>query len=258
MSAILTTTNGQILTLNNNAIIAPPTDPILKIGVIRPDAEKVKTWGWDAYAVDDWELTIPAYSTSAQTIKASTALSNDTYTINYADYDYYIIEEMLSIPTYSISTIAKGRVEYWIGAYAFEVAEIPGHNFHTLIDPSKDYASRVAAIRATGVGYYSLYWSSATAVTPYSTGAYSVVQTAVAPTLGSGGVITINTPAVTVRGSTTYFVNTFFNAITDILYQWITELWRAPKSNLNLDGWGTKQALQHIITCIDTPTQTLT
>ena len=28
------------------------------------------------------------------------------------------------------------------------------------------------------------------------------------------------------------------NAVTDVRYQYIIEVWRAPKNNLNLDGWG--------------------
>lgn len=256
MSEILTTTNGQILTLNNNAIIAPATDPILKMGILRPDAEIAKVWSWDAYAVDDWGLTIPAYSTTAQTLKA-TAAESQTYTLDYANYTYYIIQNMLSIPEYSISTKAKGRVEYWVGTYLYEICSIPASTYHALVDPSVTYTSRNTAMTVAGYTYKLLYWSSGTAVTPYQTAAYSVVQAAVAPTITSG-VVTINTPNVTMRGSATYFTSTFFNAITDIRFQWRAEMWRAPRGNLNLDGWNYDQLLNHLVDCAESSTHTLT
>ena len=64
-------TNANNIDVTNLASVNVLVKPTLTFSAIRPDAEIVKTWSWDAYAVDDWELTIPAYSTSAQTIKAS-------------------------------------------------------------------------------------------------------------------------------------------------------------------------------------------
>ena len=110
---------------------------------------------------------------------------------------------------------------------------------------------------ATGYTYRSIYWNATTTIAPYSTGVYAPVQTVVAPTISSG-VVTVNTPAVTVRGSTTYFTSTYFDAITDIRYQWIAELYRAPKANLNLDGWGMEQQLKHIVDCVESTTHKLT
>lgn len=237
-------------------VITSPEITTFKMGVIRPDAEIVKTWSWDAYAVNDWELTIPAYSTSAQTIKESTSATG-TYTLDYANYDYFITERMFSIPTYSVSTHNKGRVEYWIGYYAYEVTVIPANSFIAYIDSSVKYTSRNTVVRVAGQAYTSLYWSSGTAVTPYSTAAYSVAQAAVAPTISSG-VLTMKTPTCTVRGSTTYFTSTYFNALTDIRYQWIAELWRAPKNNFNLDGWGVEQTVNHIMSCVNSTTKKLT
>ena len=237
-------------------VITSPEITTFKMGVMRPDAELVKTWSWDAYAVDDWELTIPAYSTSAQTIKASESASG-TYTLDYTNYDYFITERMFSIPTYSVTSHNKGRVEYWIGYYAYEVAIIPANSFIAYIDDSVKYTSRNTTVRAAGAAYTSLYWSSATAVTPYSTAAYSVAQAAATPTISSG-VLTMKTPTCTIRGSTTYFTSTYFNALTDIRYQWIAELWRAPKNNFNLNGWGVEQTVNHIMDCVNSTTKKLT
>jgi len=237
-------------------IITSPEITTLKMGAIRPDAELVKTWSWDAYAVDDWELTIPAYSTTAQTIKESESASG-TYTLDYTNYDYFITERMFSIPTYSVTSHNKGRVEYWIGYYAYEVTVIPANSFIAYIDDSVKYTSRNTTVRAAGAAYTSLYWSSATAVSPYSTAAYSVAQAAATPTISSG-VLTMKTPTCTIRGSTTYFTSTYFNALTDIRYQWIAELWRAPKNNFNLNGWGVEQTVNHIMDCVNSTTKKLT
>lgn len=250
------TANANNIDVTNLASVNVLVKPTLTFSAIRPDAEIVKTWSWDAYAVDDWELTIPAYSTSAQTIKASESASG-TYTLDYTNYDYFITERMFSIPTYSVTSHNKGRVEYWIGYYAYEVAIIPANSFIAYIDDSVKYTSRNTTVRAAGAAYTSLYWSSATAVSPYSTAAYSVAQAAAAPTISSG-VLTMKTPTCTIRGSTTYFTSTYFNALTDIRYQWIAELWRAPKNNLNLNGWGVEQTVNHIMSCVNSTTKKLT
>lgn len=227
----------------------------LKMGVLRPDAEKVKTWSYDLLAVDDEGITIPSYSTTAQTVRASEAMSG-TYTFDYTNYDYYVLERFLTIPTYSISTKAKGRVEYHIGSCAYEVVNIPANQMHALIDPTKNVTATRAAY-AVGAWYRSVYWSSASAVAAYSTSAYSTSQIVVAPTISSG-VLTINTPTWSMRGHTTYFTNTFFNAITDIRYQFIAELYRSPKGDMNIDGWGIQQQALHIINDVHNNNQILT
>ena len=53
--------------------------------VIRPDAERVKVVTWDKMLTDDLGVTIPNYSTTAKTLRASEAL--DTYTVDLAHYD---------------------------------------------------------------------------------------------------------------------------------------------------------------------------
>lgn len=231
-------------------------NPGVKSMIIRPDAELVKTWAYDASCVNDWKLTIPSYSTSAQTVKATEALTSDKYTVSYADYDYYMLQRTLTIPTYSLSTKAKGRVEYHISSCAFELVMYPANTFQALVNTTK-YTSRNAAFSATGAYYRSVYWSSGTAITPYSTSAYSTVQAPVAPSLSSG-VITVNTPNCTMRGSTTYFTQTYFNAITDIRYQWICELYRVPRVTNGLYGWSIEQQGQKIIDCVNSASHTLT
>ena len=244
--------NANNIDVTNLASVNVLVKPTLQMGILRPDAEIAKVWSWDAYAVDDWELTIPAYSTTAQTLKA-TAAESQTYTFDYTNYDYFMIQKMLSIPTYNTSNVGKGRVEYWVGMYLYEVCSVPAGTYHAFVN----YTSRNTTMTVAGYTYRSIYWSSGTAIGPYSTAAYSVVQSAVAPSITSG-VVTVNTPNVTMRGSTTYFTSTYFNAITDIRFQWRAELWRAPKDNLNLNGWSYHQLLNHLVDCAESSTHTLT
>lgn len=217
-----------------------------KYGVLRADAEKVKTVAYDRKAVADEQLTLPEYNTTAQTIKASTDL--DTYTIDYTTYNYFILERFVSTPTYSTTSKAKGRVENWFGSYLYEIFEIPANSFATQ-DKSKYYTSRSASMYASGAAPRLVYWSGASAISAYASAAYGVYQTVTAPTLSSG-VITLKSPVWGARGHTTYFTSTFMNALTDIREQCIIEIWRVPKG-ASIDGWGMTSQMLHMIADIN-------
>ena len=229
---------------------------ILKPYVVRPDAELVKTWSYDT-TLSDESINVPSWSTSAVTVRASQAMSG-TYTVDTTNYDYYLMERFLTIPTYNVATLGKGRIDYHIGSCGFELVTFPANTIYSL-DKSKAYTTQTRAFSATGAYYRSVYWSSGTAITAYSTSAYSTSQIVQAPTISSGGAITCNTPTWSMRGSTTYFTQTYWQAITDIRYQFIAEVYRAPKSNLNYDGWNIKNQAEHIFDkAVNTNTHTLT
>lgn len=82
----------------------------LKFGVLRPDAELIKTFSYDKYIVDDEEVTLPAYNTTAQKLKASESLT-ETITTDLTTYNYYVLIRMLTIPEYNTTAKAKGRFE---------------------------------------------------------------------------------------------------------------------------------------------------
>ena len=229
--------------------------PTLIPYVIRPDAEFVQSYTYDKLMVEDEEITLPSYSTSAQTIKASGSLG--TITLDRGNYYYYIVERMLTIPTYSVSTAGKGRVEFHIGCHAYEVVDIPANTIHSLLDPTKIYTTRLNYVSTTQAVYRILYYSSGTAIATYSTQAYGICQAAVAPATSSG-VLTINSPTVTARGHTTYFTDTYFNAMTDVRVQYVIDVYKAPKENLNIEGWGLDQQFLHVAECVNSTTQTLT
>ena len=70
--------------------------------------------------------------------------------------------------------------------------------------------------------------------------------------------MTVKSPALSTRGHTTYFTSTYMNAVTDVRYQYVIDVYRAPKNNFDLDGWGNAQNLLHVIDCVNNNNGTLT
>ena len=229
----------------------------LKWGVIRPDAEMVKSFSYDKLLITDEKITIPAYSTDSQTLMASETLE-ETYTMDYNNYNYYILERALTIPYYSINTIAKGRAEYHAAAISYEVVEIPIGGAAALIEPTRVTTARSVTLTTNSVAGRTFYYSNATTLTGVSTTAYGTVQAFVAPTISSAGVITLKTPSASIRGHTSYFTQTYWDAVTDIRCQWIIEVYRAPKLNMNLNGWSQYTQVQRVIECATSSNHKLT
>lgn len=228
--------------------------PVLVPYAIRPDAELIQTYTYDKYINADEEVTIPAYTTTATSLKATENLS-PTITLDYANYNYYIAVRTLSIPEYSLTSKAKGRMEYNLSSYIYEIVEVPANTFVTLVDGTKMITSRTVATSAYTL-VRAFYWTSASAITTASA-SYGPYQTPQTPSISSG-VMTVKSPVLYVRGSTTYFVNTYMNALTDIRYQYVINVYRAPKSNLNIDGWGLEQEALHILDCVNNNNHKLT
>lgn len=252
------------LTVNGQTVTAPlgyyPQDAsksvpiILKPTVMRPDAELIQTYSYDKHAVADEGITLPAYTTTAQTLKASANLS-PTITMNADDYTFFIVERFLSIPEYNVTSVAKGRQEYTYCTYLYDLTRVPANTVKT-IDGAKAITS-VSNLISTMTSYRELYWSSGTAITLYGSNAYGCYQTPTAPTF-SGTTLTIKSPALGERGSTSYFTSTYMNAVTDIRYQYIIDVYKAPKQAMNIDGWITNELVNHILECANSNTHKLT
>lgn len=221
---------------------------------IRPDAELVQTFTYDKLAVEDEELTIPSYTTTATTLKSSTSLT-PTVTLDMTNYNYIVVTRCLTIPTYSIVTKAKGRVEYSISDYIYEIGNIPANTFTALVDGTT-YTSATTTVTSSSF-VRLVYFTSATAITAYSTASYGVYQTPSTPTISSS-VLTLKSPAFSIRGHATYFTSTYMNALDDIRFQYVHQVWRAPKNNLNYDGWEHYQGVLHIADCAASSTHKLT
>lgn len=212
--------------------------------VLRPDAELIQSYSDDQWLVADAGIELPAYSTTAKTLKATSNLT-PTITMDYTAYDYYVVERTLAIPAYSADTKAKGRNEFFASSYIYEIVDIPANSF--VADGGKAVTSRTVA--AAGQGFVRmLYWSSATAIALYTATTYGIAMGVTAPTIASG-VLTIKTPTWLIRGNTTYLTSAMWALLTDIRFQYVIDVYRAPKANLNIDGWGTTQNFKHILDC---------
>lgn len=214
----------------------------LKYGVLRPDAELVQSYTYDKKLHEDEGITIPSYTTTSTTLIAAKSLT-PTITCDFTTYDYYVLIRMATIPTYSITTKGKGREEYALNGAMYEITRTPANTMHALVDTTKYYTSNANVIYQAGNFVREVYYSSGTAITYYASAAYGYNQTVTAPAMnsGTGSTLTLKSPAFIVRGSTTYFVNTYMNAVSDVRYQYVIDVYRAPKNNLNLDGWGLTQ-----------------
>ena len=214
----------------------------LKEGLLRPDVELIQTYTHDSLAVTDDGVVIPAYSTSAQTLIASANLT-PKIPLDYANYNYYVLERFLTTPVYNTSTPVKGRNEYGTGAVLYELMDIEPNQF--IAANGTKYASRAVGA-AAGTCYRLLYWSSASALGVYTASSYGVSQVATSPSVSSGQ-WTIKTPTLQMRGHSSYLTSAVWGTITDIRRQFIIQVYRAPKGNLNLDAWGLNQETMKII-----------
>lgn len=229
---------------------------ILKYGVLRPDATLIDQRTYDKYIYADEGVTIPSYTTTATTLKASAAL-NPTYTTVDYDYDWFVLIRCLTIPKYSGSVaVSKGRASWHFTSALYELVTFPAGTLGA-IDSNVSTTSRTSSLVATGAFSRLIYWTSASEVAAYSTTAYGTVQSIAAPTHSTGS-ISLYSPSLNIRGSSTYFTSTHFNALTDIRYQWIVDVYRASKNNLNLDGFNQETHAQHIVSCAQSASQKLT
>lgn len=245
----------NVTNLEELVVDVPSSTPTLVPFAVRPDAELIQTYTYDKHASADEGWTIPAYTTTAQTLKAAANLS-PTVTVDLANYRYFVVERFLTIPEYSVTTKGKGRQEYTFCSYIYEITRANANRMPTIIDPTKKITA-VQNIVATNSLYRLLYWSSSSAIALYASNGYGAYMTPTAPA-PSGSTLTVKAPAFCVRGHATYFTNTYMNALTDIRYQYVIEVYRAPVGNLNEDGWEQEQALQRLLDCINATDHKLT
>lgn len=242
-----------------SAIAGIPHDqPTLKMGVMRPDAVLVETWTYDKLWLADEGETLPAYSTTAVTLKASEVLSME-HEWELDDYKYFVTARTLVIPLYNIDTIARGRVEWSETHGAWELVYPDSGAFRSLVDPSKSYLSRALGWIASGGTFSRMpYFSNAQGtMSVYSANSYGLWCTPQAPTYASGELY-INSPNFTLRCQANVFDKPFYEALEDIRFQWIVELWRVPIDSLNLVGWSANQQLDRVLDCVYSADHTLT
>ena len=222
----------------------PTGGVIIKPVIQRGNAERIDMWQGDDYIVADLGMEMPAYSTADKTIVTGATLS-PTHTLDWVDYCYIVILRGLAYPIYNTTTKAKGMNELCVNGWQYECVDVPPNTIHS-IDKTKAITSRSAALTSMGSVGRTIYWTSSTAMTYVSNSTYGVSIRAQAPTISSS-VLTIKAPSYGYRCHTTYCTSANWAKITDIRYQWIIELWRAPKE-YTADGFNLSQLVNHTVT----------
>lgn len=215
----------------------------LKMGVIRPDAELVKTWSEDALLIDDLGTTMPSYTTNTVTVSASAALT-PTYTLNTSDYYYYVLERCLVTPSYSTALKSKAMEEYFSRAAAYEIISVDSSVIKTLNGTTT--STQYLSLLNVGTWGVLVYWTGASTANSITTG-YGVYPTFVIPAI-SGNEMTVKSPSISLHGSSSYLSETNYNAITDVRLQYVIELYRAPKNSMSVNGW---QAVSQSLSVFD-------
>jgi hypothetical protein len=228
----------------------------LKLGAIRPDAELVQTWSYDKLIHDDENITIPAYTTTDTTLKNWEALT-PTVTADRDNYCYFAQCRGLAIPIYSSSAIGAGRSEYCVSCMEQEFVIIPANSAKAIVDSTKSNNAWSVALARQANWNRNLYWSNATtlALDTQNYGAYLNFGVDIAM---GGSTITARAPMLKIRGHATYFNSTYWGYMTDIRYQYVIELYRVPKTSLNVAGWNTRMQLMKAIDCANSSTHKLT
>lgn len=214
--------------------------------ILRPDAEIVESWTYDKRIVADEGVTIPAYQTTTVTLKATEQLAE--ITADSENYKYFLTFRTLVIPEYNTDEIARGRYEWSSMVGAYEFVFTPMAELHPLVDGEYTIATNSASVQG-GVSYRSLYFTSATGISIYATTAYGIWTTAVSPAYG-GGKMRVNSPNFTMRAQANIFDQLFYEALTDIRFQYVYELWRVPIGSLQYDGWSNQQSVDKSLDCL--------
>lgn len=229
----------------------------LKVGAIRPDAVLDTSWTYDKMLVSDEHVTIPSYSTSNQTLRASGALVTSKLLDN-TQYDYIVTSRGIATPVYSSTSKEKGRQEYYIFTQSYEINCVPSN----AIDIGGTHSSYYAQYQPTSAyAYFLVYWNSSTVVRVYSGSSYGVYMdvpshTFTASTSGTPS-ITINYPRFGIRGNSTYFSSTYWGYLTDIRFQYIVELWKVPRTG-NINGFSVTSQEVHAVNCAQSASGDLT
>ncbi len=207
--------------------------------------------------VEDAGMTItqPYDTTSRTPIAAGARLTTNSTAgdpnlgelIDLINYDYLILQRVLTIPVYSIDTIAKGREEYQIASMIYYIFNIPTNEFRTIVN-NQAFTTRSQTLPGTYISR-ALIWSSASALSLNTGLTYGVLQVPQAPSVSSSNRLIIKSPSILIRGNTTNLTSTFYNALTDVRAQFVIDVYRAPKGHLSVDGWSFLGEMQKLVDC---------
>ena len=214
--------------------------------ILRPDAELLQSWTYDKRIVADEGIAIPAYSTSNQTLMASDQIAEITADVE--NYRYYTTTRSLAIPEYDTTDVGRGRFEWSSMVSNCEFVFTPMEELYPLVDGEYRIATNSAAAQSS-VSYRGLYFTSSTGISIYASTGYGIWTPNIAPTY-VGGNIRIHTPNFTMRGQPNILDQPFWEALTDIRFQYVIELWRVPNDSLQYKGWQAQQSADKVLDCL--------
>ena len=232
----------------------PVVRDLFKRGVIRHDAELVYSYTYDRNIVRDEGITLPQYTMNLIRLKESEELSS---TIPFdSNYYYLVLSRMLTIPIYSINVGGQGREEYCYTTQGYELIYFPSGTFKTL-NNGTEYGFPVYSFNSRGGITEQMTWISDTDIDVYSVNSLGVTQIPRSPGLGSSSIF-VYSPTFQIRGNDFYFSETYYNALTDVRFQYVIEVWRVLRGSMNSNGWTTTQELELGINCAQSETHKLT
>ena len=219
----------------------------VQLGALRPDAERINVWNDDYYIVADRGVTIPSYSTSAQTLLSSQRLLSG-YAASPSECKYLVTCRMLSIPVYNTAAVGKGRIEWLAAEDVYEGRYHPANTIPTL-DGSRSHASNYVNVQNYNASA-SIYYMNDTTLNLITSNSYGVCFSMSNPSFSTGGSVSISTPNIRITGNTSYFTQTYFEALTDARIQYVIEFWRVPITSGTPNGFGLLNMLYHTIDCV--------
>lgn len=228
----------------------------IKMGVLRPDAELWQRFTYDRWIVADEGVTIPAYSTTSQSLKASETIATIT-DVDTDEYSYYVLIRGLSIPKYVSGTAnGKGKQIYHASSYNYELSVSDSQ----AIAPSGiSYSGGAYGTTGSASGSVLVYYSSSWACDVFlgTNASYGCYQQHVVPSL-SQTQIRLSSPNLKIRGNATGFTQTYWNALEDIRFQYVFEVYRAPNGGEYFDGFNLQSHLTHTLSCATSASGDLT
>lgn len=223
----------------------------------RPDATLVKTWKVDRKVVADDHVTLPAYSTNAQTLVEPENLEAAT-TDPASGYCYFLAYRGVVMPIYNTDVQVQGRQEYTIFVGSLEQIYNPSNTFPAINGSGKFVATAPAATAAWNNQHYRhIYWNSTTNLSVYNAGSYGATISFSSPTVATASIIPVS-PTIGVRGQMTYMKADVYETITDIRYQYIIEMWRVKRPNIGLNGFFYNDCDVRVANDLGTSTHTIT
>lgn len=223
----------------------------LKRGVLRHDAELIHTVSYDRMLVEDEGVEIPAYTTAETQLITVQSLSPNI-PIDLDLYDYTVITRTLTIPIYNNQAqIGAYWHDYYSVVAIVEIVYTPPRTFTGIIsgesvDTPTLSANTKTSARRIRRNKNNTDWEATTSTT------YGIRQSTSNVIVGSArNNLTLRTPTVAIRGASSDFPQACWEALEDVRLQYVMDVYRSPKNNLNLDGWGLSQEMNFIADCVN-------